>query len=302
MTKFGILKYFILLSGFSGGAFILWLKSSGKKITFHHQTIVGLSVFSLFILFYIYAIEPNWITVHRLTVHNAELARVLEGYKIVQITDIHLRHGLGFREKSLLKKVNALNPDLLLITGDIADGKSQIPAAIELFRGMKAKFGKWGVPGNTDLIFMSADYLKQSLLSADVHILVDESEWVQLDNGFGFWLVGVNDPVTGHAHLKKALENVREEDAKILMAHGPQIFKDAQAYGIPLTLVGHTHGGQVGIAPLIQLSKYANRGMIMSGLHRNDGSQIYVNRGIGTKTLPIRFLCRPEITVVSIKP
>lgn len=82
----------------------------------------------------------------------------------------------------------------------------------------------------------------------------------------------------------------------MLLAHSPDIYTQAVLAKVGMLFVGHTHGGQVGIPYLIRHSDYANRSPFMAGQFHDGGTTMYVNRGIGTKTLPIRFLCRPEIT------
>jgi predicted MPP superfamily phosphohydrolase len=92
------------------------------------------------------------------------------------------------------------------------------------------------------------------------------------------------------------MEGIPSGEPVLLMAHSPDIYTQVVLAKINMLCVGHTHGGQVGITYLIERSDYANRSPFMSGLFHDGSTSMYVNRGIGTKTLPIRFLCRPEIT------
>src|SRR3989338_10571697 len=100
MSKFAFLQYsFLVFAGMAGVAFFVTV----------------LFVIDAFL------IEPNWIQVTRLEIRDPKLAVSLEGVKIVHITDLHLTHGIGFREKQLIEKVNELKPDLIFITGDFFD-------------------------------------------------------------------------------------------------------------------------------------------------------------------------------------
>ena len=87
----------------------------------------------------------------------------------------------------------------------------------------------------------------------------------------------------------------------VLLAHDPDNFGEAMGAGVNLLLVGHTHGGQIGIPFLIEKSKSANKSSFMSGLFDTGTTKMYVNRGIGTTHIPIRFFNRPEITIMEIR-
>jgi predicted MPP superfamily phosphohydrolase len=103
-----------------------------------------------------YWIEPNLLQTERVVIHDAQLAEVLEGIRVVQISDIHLQGGIGNREKDLIAKVNALQPDILCITGDFFSDKQQgelaaeVKGLSEMMRSFKTTAGIFGVPGNYD--------------------------------------------------------------------------------------------------------------------------------------------------------
>lgn len=252
------------------------------------------------LLSYARFIEPNWIVVDRVVIRDAALSQSLEGIRIVQISDIHMEKGPGQREKQLVKKVNALKPDFLFITGDFVDRLQGLEPMRGLLKKFKARIGIWGVPGNTDHLSLDGKALAEGLAPAGVTILVNEAQRVQVEVGKYFWLVGVDDPVEGYANLEQALGTVPPGSPQILLAHGPNIFEKAAQNKINLVLVGHTHGGQIGFPFLVHLSKYANRTPYMRGLFKKDSTQLYVNRGIGTKTLAVRFLCPPEISLIEV--
>ena len=247
-------------------------------------------------------IEPNWIQVRKVVIHDAELAPALKDLKIVQITDIHMTKGLSSRERQLIRKVNALKPDLIFFTGDIIDDLAQVGPANELLRSLKASIGVYGVPGNTDHIVMNSQAFVQAFASSHMDTLVNEGRRVLLPNGYILWLLGIDDPKYHYGNLKQTLRGIPEGTPTLLLAHCPDIFEDAAREKINLVLAGDTHGGQVAIDFLIRMSDYANRTPYMRGLFERGKTKMYVNRGIGTKTLPIRFLCRPEISVIQVKP
>ena len=300
MSKLAIFKYGVLFFAGAGtlalGPALLFRKGL-KKIILGFFIVV---ILCMALGFYAHFIEPNWIAVDRVVIHDGELAKSLEGIRIVQISDIHMENGPGKRERDLVKKVNALKPDFLFITGDFVDSLQELEPMKELLKKFKARIGIWGVPGNTDHLSLDGKALADGLAPAGVKILVNQAERVQVEVGKYFWLIGVDDPVEGYANLDQAIGKVPPGSPEILLAHGPNIFEKAAENKINLVLVGHTHGGQIGIPFLIRMSRYANRTPYMRGLFKKDSTQLYVNRGIGTKTFTLRFLCPPEISLIEV--
>ena len=298
MTKFTLLKYVLLgISVLSMAAITATLVARQRLGKSGRLAGVFAAAIALF-FFDIYIVEPNWIQEDRVRVEDAGLADCLNGLTVIHLSDLHVDHGIGFREKELIRKVNALKPDLILLTGDYADEADQMLVVEQVLNEMHAKIGIFGVVGNSERSYADPRELQKRFARAKVQILLNESVRVMLPSGKSLAIVGVDDPVCHHDNLDAAMRGVPPGEPVILLAHGPQILDKAVAYGIPLVLVGHTHGGQVGIPYLVRLSKYANRTIYMNGLFRKERTQMYVNRGVGTQTLPIRFLCRPEIVVL----
>ena len=300
MSKITVLQYGIIFFAGMGTATIansLFFQKSQRKSA--AGFFLGMVLVAT-IAAYSYVLEPNWIEVTKVKIKDSDLARSLAGVKIVQLSDIHLTNGINFREKEMIKKVNGLDPDFIFLTGDYFDDMSQVGSIVALLKQLKARKGIWGVPGNTDHIAADhAETISQVLESAGVRVLVNQGVRLATGTGF-FWLVGVDENVYHHDQLFSALYGVPRNEPRILLAHSPAIIDEAAREEINLVLSGHTHGGQVGIPVLIKLSEYANRTHYMKGLFTKGKTKLYVNRGIGMKTLPIRFLCRPEITLFEV--
>jgi predicted MPP superfamily phosphohydrolase len=296
MRKFDLIRYVFL--GFSGiGALAIvieyWLR---RRLSLLSWLVAGVIVIGSAVLTDMYVIEPNLPAVEKVTIQDGIMAARLSGLTVVQISDIHLRHKPGFLEKRLVSQVNALQPDLLLITGDFLDDLGSLHDTIALLKSFTVKVGIYGVLGNTDHHFFRTRGLIAELQASGITILLNENRRVTLPNGNYIWLAGVDDPVGGRDKLPLALEGIPSGEPILLLAHSPDIYTRAVLAKINMLCVGHTHGGQVGIPYLIERSDYANRSPFMAGLFHDGSTTMYVNRGIGTKTLPIRFLCRPEIT------
>ncbi|MDA9101201.1 metallophosphoesterase [Omnitrophica bacterium] len=301
MSEVALFKYAVM--GFCGvaGAWIVFsFARSGKLSKIAKFFLISLlSLAALFV--YAFVIEPNWIQVHRVHIQDSKLAEVIGETRIVQITDIHMTEGMGFREKQLVFLVNSLQPDLIMITGDFMDDRSQLPYFKELVAKLDAKLGVFAVPGDTDHLVMPTAALKKELAPAGVDILANESRKLRLMNRNILWLAGSDNPRFNKALLDQTLRGIPAGVPLILLAHQPDMLDEASKRGVNLILAGDTHGGQIGIPGLVKLSDYANQSKYMNGLFEKAGTQMYVNRGIGTKTIPVRFLCRPEIAVIEVE-
>ncbi|MEN6331369.1 MAG: metallophosphoesterase [Smithella sp.] len=251
-----------------------------------------------------YWIEPNWLKTENIVIHDPELAQVLEGIKIVQLSDIHLQGGIGNREKNLIAKVNALKPDLLFITGDFFSDKQkqelsiEVSALSELIRSFKTTTGIFGVPGNYDSPLKNPAIMKK-FKAAGIDILINENRAVALPNHKILYLAGFGYSRSKRARLQ-TFNGIPPDTPVVLLAHDPDDFGEAIGAGVNLLLAGHTHGGQIGIPFLVEKSKKANKSPFMRGLFARGKTKMYVNRGIATTYIPIRFLNRPEITVITV--
>lgn len=297
ISKFALLKQVIFCLAGLAAMVCLWAIFVRKRASRSVKLFILAALVPLGGLWYATAIEPNWIALERVEIRDPILAKSLSGLRVVQITDLHIRKTLRFRERQLIRMINELQPDLLFITGDFLENVDELHALEELLGSIKARYGVFGVTGNTDHHRLNIDGLLKELAPTGLIMLRNEHRRIDLGNGKGVWLAGVDDPVNKRDDLSKALLGIPPGEPVLLLAHGPMIYPKAIQAKVNLVLVGHTHGGQVGIPFLVHLSKYANRTIYMKGLFQDGITKMYVNRGIGTKTLPIRFLCRPEIAV-----
>jgi uncharacterized protein len=263
-----------------------------------------LAALGLLDLLDMYLVEPNWIKIERVVINDSDLAPIMKGTKVVQISDIHLRE-TGFRERQLIEKVNDLKPDILFITGDLfsslkdRDADDQYRAIYDLIKSFNVSIAIFGILGNYDDYLLHYPERLIELRNAGIDILHEENRKILLPNNETLWLAGsyYDSYRDNTSSLPKALEAVPPKAPVILLNHYPDVFEKAVNVGVNLVLVGHTHGGQIGIPFLIHMSNYAYKSNYMSGLFSSGKTKMYVNRGIGTTNFPVRFLCRPEITV-----
>ena len=253
--------------------------------------------------------EPNNIQVEKINIEIANLPESFEGTKIVHLTDLH-SFGFDKREKMVLEMVDQLDPDFVFITGDFVDRKTKDINSVQKFwqeLGDQYKGKIFGVLGNHEYKNEEADSnsLEELLKKSGIVVLDNENQKIFLQGDEYIYLVGVNDPHTGRADLKKALADTEKNIPKILLAHAPEIVNKPDILKeekIDLILAGHTHGGQIKI-PFIRpfWVPTKNHGKYASGLFEINNTALYVNRGIGLSAFPIRFNCPPEIAVIELK-
>jgi uncharacterized protein len=236
-------------------------------------------------------IEPYRIEV----THTYVQGQVAHPLKIAHLTDLHTA-GLGKREKRLLELLEEEQPDVIIITGDTLTTGFHYDKIKPLLSRLHAPLGVWLVRGNweNDQPFRGERAFYAQL---HIHFLLNEAAPIRPD----VWLAGLDDPSTGTANLDEALFNVPPSVYTILAFHAPGFFDEA-AGRVPLVLAGHTHGGQIRIpfVPVFWLPR--GSGHYLQGWYGKDGSKMYVSRGIGTSAVPMRFLCRPELAIITIGP
>jgi len=236
-------------------------------------------------------VEPYRIEVTH-TYIEGQVARPL---KIAHLTDLHTA-GIGRREKRLLELLDEEQPDVIIITGDTLTSGFHYDRIKPLLSRLHAPLGVWLVRGNWENyeVFRGERAFYAQL---HVHFLLNEAGPIRPD----VWLAGLDDPTFGTPNLDEALREVPKNAYTILAFHSPGFFDEA-AGRAPLMLAGHTHGGQVRFPGIPVFWLPHGSGHYLEGWYEDNGSRMYVSRGIGTSALPIRFLCRPELAIITIGP
>jgi predicted MPP superfamily phosphohydrolase len=211
----------------------------------------------------------------------------------VQVSDLHIVRTEQVHTK-MIQLIQELQPGALIVTGDFVNEQSAVGEAIDLISNVKAPNGTWAVLGNWDHTADAVGDLQSQLEAAGGRLLINQS--AALDKSL--WLVGVDDPATDNDDLDAAVRDVPSGPARILLAHSPDIVRSLGQDQFDLVMCGHTHGGQVNL-PFLNgawLKEGPTRHYVQ-GMYSVLGSPLYVNRGIGTTTIPVRVACRPEITL-----
>ena len=263
-------------------------------------------------------IERETTQVNDIVVTSEKLPQSFDGYRIVQISDIHLRSFNG-REAALnrrVDKINHLAPDAIMFTGDLVSIKSsELDFAEKILRKLKANDGIYSVLGTHDYCFyyqwddeiqraMDAQSVVERQKAMGWHLLMNENMDIIRGNDT-ISVIGVENTSSrmkkfrSYGNLAKALQGA-EGGYKILLTHDPSHWR-AEVVGrteIDLTLSGHTHGMQSSIAGWSVISHIYKEWM---GLYREGNQSLYVNIGLGETMFPFRIGAAPEITVITLK-
>ena len=256
--------------------------------------------------------ERHFIDVVSQTFLISNLPEAFHGFRIAQISDIHLEH---FTEDYFLRravaKINSLKPDLVLITGDFISNNpagpdtwayAAMPHCGEILHGLDCPL-RFGSLGNHD-VDVDAQAVINMLSTHGITPLVNR--YVPIERGGQrIWLAGLDDAYAGSPDLNAAIP-ARPDAPVLLMCHEPDfvdfIMRQERSQHIDLVLSGHSHGGQVRL-PFVGAIELPPMGQkYPMGHYRLGKTQLYVNRGLGTVGVPVRFDCPPEITHITLQP
>ena len=270
-------------------------------------------IFSLVTAIYANQVERNNEVENFFDIKIKNLPPELDGFKLAQISDIHLGAFFSLdRLEKLLTRIVEAKPDILAITGDIFDSVEMNDEAIKLVDSFydKFKFGIVYCHGNHEHR-RDIQAIEKSLSQTKIHYLINSAFYILHSK---LYFVGVDYPIgvptiqarteneqknfdqRREEFLTKAMENVPKDSICILLAHHPEFIDDAIKFKIPLTLTGHTHGSQIGFfgVPLFPVFKYT-RGMFING-----DCYGYVHCGNGS-WFPFRLGCPPEIAYFTLR-
>src|ERR1043165_9548912 len=243
--------------------------------------------------------EPYMLSIEHERIKLNRLPKAFDGFRIVQLSDIH--HG-PFSDKNQIERAvetaNRLKPDIIALTGDyISKERHYAAPCAEMLGKLKARYGVFAVLGNHDH-WTDAALITDLFRAEGITMLINEGMRFEKD-GAAFWLHGVDDSMVGLEDISLALAGARADEMKLLLAHNPIVLRRAVRASVDLVLSGHTRGGQDAIRG--ERASARPRKRLLKGLWRHANTQIYVNRGLGTVVLPIRYGCPPEISLLELR-
>jgi uncharacterized protein len=261
-----------------------------------------LVVMAIFLgIFYVHRVEPSWIEVRSVSMPLPHLAPEFSGYRVVQLSDIHADRWMTTdRIAKIVGQVNQLKPDLVVLTGDfVTHSAEEFSPNLAALSQLNPVDKTLAVMGNHDA-WTNSTIVQSALEAAGVQVLNNQVAALQRKSAQLF-IAGVDDVWAKRDRLDQVLAALPAKGAAILLAHEPDFAEQSAATGrFDLELSGHSHGGQVKL-PFVKRIVPPLAYNYPIGQYKVGNMIQYTNRGVGMSGLPLRFNCRPEITVFTLK-
>lgn len=277
----------------------------------------------IFILMYLYIkYNVNTLEVTKYVVENKKVPKEFDGYNIVQISDLHSKL-FGENNKKLIQKIKSLNPDIVVVTGDLIDGENNnYNVALDFMKEISKLYRVYYIIGNHEQKSLIKKYKDEY---KDYFNKLHQIDFVNLDNNkveivkgeSNINLYGLTVPYSCYKYLfdnqettsididflEEKLGKVDREQFNILLAHTPFYFDEYEKWGADLTLCGHVHGGIVRL-PLVGGLLSPDRKFFPKydlGEYTKNKSTMIVSKGLGGSKVLIRVNCKPEIVNIKLK-
>ncbi len=302
----GLAFYFFLLALGSDLVIIFFKmirfkpKVFAEQSLFYNRALVACIAGSVFIIGGFALQEARNLGVTRLEIPLRELPPELDGFALVQVSDVHYGMLTGNKELSkIVDRVNDLHPDIVVITGDLVDESVSHMEEMKVpLSRLKSRQGILAITGNHEY-YAGVDRAVAIMEGVNIRVLRNA---VQVLPG-GLQILGIDDP-TGYRRMgepvpdfDRLVSRLDPQKPSILLYHQPILFEKAASCGIGLQLSGHTHGGQ--LFPIRYISKMIYP--LTPGLHQSGDSYLYVSWGAGTWGPPMRLKCPPELVYIRLR-
>lgn len=263
-------------------------------------------------LFFFLKWQNDSIVINKISFKNSRVPNEFNGYKIVHISDLHNKQ-FGEKQHNIIEKISGINPDIIVITGDMIDSyNTKVDVALELASEAIKIAPIYYVTGNHEIRIGYEDF-RAKLIEKGVVVL--DNEKVELLRGKSrIEIIGLAD--TSFRRVKEIecqqveyvetnLNNIVKENDnfKILLSHRPHLFHSYSKYDVDLTFCGHGHGGQFRI-PFVGGILVPDQGLFpkySEGMHTENNTSMVVSRGLGNSAFPQRLFNRPELIVVELQ-
>jgi len=274
----------------------LQTKKKKKKICSIVICIVFISVF--------FAWQNNSLQLSYYTYASNDISSDLDGYCIVQISDLHNKC-FGIRNHRLIEEIKRLEPDMIVITGDLVDSNhTNIDTAIVFLEQAVTIAPCYYITGNHELWLEEEDRtdLMNRIEKTGTFILDNEIISIS-EKDTSFTLVGLDDASLLGTTLHEMTKDISQEEFVLLLAHEPQYFLNYNKENVDLILSGHAHGGQVRL-PYVGGLVAPGQGFLpeyTDGLHVENDVSMIISRGLGNSIIPVRLFNRPEIVCIELQ-
>lgn len=269
--------------------------------------LIGLLILASIIVYtYAREIEPVLLTIKYENIYSNYMNDKNDDIKIIQFSDAHISEFFDVKNlKKAVDRINSQNPHIVVFTGDLIDkyneynDKDNLNKIWEVLKEINAPLGKYAVYGNHDYGGGAERAYKQIMEKSGFKVLLNKNEKLE---EYNINIIGMDDSIFGTKDNKAIVDYLDENYFNIILSHEPDVAEYFLEYDADLFLTGHSHGGQINL-PFINytppLAKKYVRGMHEISNYRQ--TKIYVNVGLGTSQIPMRFMATPELTVITLK-
>lgn len=251
--------------------------------------------------------EPASFTVKHHNLYLQNWPQACDALKIAVLSDLHVGapHITVNKIQNIVQNTNEQKPDLILLAGDyviqgVIGGHFTTPEIIaKALQDLHAPLGVFAVLGNHDW-WLNGQDVANAFENVGISVLENQNQILAHSDSCQLRLIGIGDFTTQHDDSQKAFANIEAHETTIAFTHNPDIFTQIPET-INITIAGHTHGGQVKLpflGRLIVPSEYGER--YASGHIVENGKDFFVNTGIGTSIIPVRFLVQPEVSILTV--
>ncbi|WP_338631638.1 metallophosphoesterase [Clostridium baratii] len=263
-------------------------------------------------LFTFFYWQNNSIFINEMTFKNDNIPDSFKGYKILQISDLHNKE-FGSKQNKILGKIERINPDIIVITGDLIDSNNtNINTAMELINGAINIAPIYYVSGNHEAWSGSYNDLKDKLKNSGV-VVLDNQKIEVFNDSDSIDIIGLADISFREADFLEYGEDIKtnkllntltegSNNFKILLSHRPELFDIYSNSSVNLIFSGHAHGGQFRL-PFIGGLIAPDQGFfpkLTEGIHTSNDTSMIISRGLGNSIIPLRIFNRPELIVVTL--
>lgn len=280
-----------------------------KKMEKRRKTIRGIGIRLLLVLLFVAMAygANNRLDVSEYTYETEKLSYSFDGFRIVQLSDLHSKTFLRENE-SVMRELNRLHPDIIVMTGDMLDGGSHPDiGATQRFMEKAAQIAPcYYVFGNHEHLFSQErlnPYLEK-IAEYGVQYLNNETVQIESKTGQTLSLIGMDDNSL-QANILQTRAKEAGDNFKILLAHEPQLLEESYApAGVDMVFSGHAHGGQIRIPFTGQGLWAPDQGAfpkMTAGVCKADDTTMYISRGLGNSAFPLRLCNHPEIVSVTLR-
>ena len=279
------------------------MKNMIKLMKNNRKKIILFSLFVGTVLLFVWY-QNNHIVSSVFNYKSSKLSSDSGKFNIVQISDLH-NASFGKDNKKLIDNIESLEPDIIVITGDIIDSNhTDLKVSINFVKEMTKRYLVYYVTGNHEywLDESEREELFASIREAGAVILNNEKTTINMNHD-SITLIGLDDHSLNDATLSSMMEQCDKNELTVVLAHEPQYINNYCDAGADLVLTGHAHGGQV-ILPFIGALIAPGQGFLpqyTAGEIKRENTTMYISRGLGNSVIPLRLFNYPEIVSIEVQ-